>query len=447
LDLIEEPTNRSESITARLFQLAWPISLEMLLSMSLIWIDSIVINHKLGTEPFTAVQLSGQISWFLNLILEIVATGAGIVIAHQIGAQEREAAGRTAAQALGLGFLIALGLVGAIQLSVPFLLALLGAKGAVLAQGIHFARIMSGATPAIWLVTGLAATMRATGDTRRPMYVTVFINILNAIFNLTLVVGLGWGITGSAVATLSAWSLGLVAMLLLFLRVRHLPLSLRNLFRFDRQTLFRIARMGVPGAMEGISYQASQFVLSMIVGPLGTVAIAARALAFQAEFFTYIPMVAMGQGASILVGQKMGAGEREGAVAVGRTAIRFGLLFTGALMLLLLLFPGAILHIFTSDADVLRLGSLVLRIMACYKLGQCTNTVCGGIFRGAGNPTWPTGLTTAGTWLITVPLAFVAVRLGWGVPGVAVAMLADELLRGGINLWYFQTPRWRNRTV
>jgi Na+-driven multidrug efflux pump len=183
------------------------------------------------------------------------------------------------------------------------------------------------------------------------------------------------------------------------------------------------------------------------VAPLGTITIAARALSFQTEFFSYIPMVGLEQAAAILVGQKLGAGDRDQAVAAGRTAIKSSLLLVGCMMLPLLLIPGSILRIFTADSAVLAQAVIAVRIMALYKPGQCLNVVCGGIFRGAGNPEWPTGLTTLGTWFLTVPLAFVAVRLGYGLPGVVTAMLLDELLRGGINLWYFTTPRWRYRRV
>lgn len=437
----------STSTTARLFQLAWPIALEMLLGISLIWVDSAIINHRLGTEAFTSVQLAGQIFNLLGLALNIVATGVTIVLSHQVGAGEREAAGRTVAQSMGAGILVALMLLVVILIGMPTFLGLLGAKGNVLAGGLTFSHLMAYFLPVTWLITGLGAAMRATGDTRRPMYVAVLINLLNAAFTYTLVFGFNLGIVGSALGTSFARVVGLLVLLVIFLRTKAIPFPLKSLVRFDRETLWRVARMGLPGAAESISYQGAQFILTMIVAPLGTVALAARSLTFQAESFTYIPAVGLAQAAAILVGQAMGAGERERAVATGRSAIRFGLLFTGALALLLFIFPDLVLAVFTEDPAVLSIARITLRIASAYKLGQCLNQVCGGIFRGAGNPEWPTGLTTAGTWLLTVPIAWLAVRLGWGLPGVVVAMFIDEMVRGGVNLWYFSTPRWRFRRV
>jgi|GEM_PF-6433271 len=88
-----------------------------------------------------------------------------------------------------------------------------------------------------------------------------------------------------------------------------------------------------------------------------------------------------------------------------------------------------------------------MRVAGLYKVGQSPNLTCGGIFRGAGNPQWPTTLTTIFTWLFTVPGSFLAVRLGFGLPGILWVMFTDEMLRGAINLWYFTTPRWRFRKV
>jgi putative MATE family efflux protein len=433
--------------TTRLFQLAWPITLEMLLGMSLVWVDSAIINHKLGTESFTAVQLSGQVFNLLQLILNIVATGVAIVVSHQIGAKDREGAGRTASQALGAGLVVSLVLMGIVWFGSPFLLGLLGAKGSVLDRAVQFSHILATFLPVNWLLAGLGATMRATGDTRRPMYANVLINLLNALFNWTFVVLLGKGIYGSAMGTSLARLIGLGLMSVAFIKSGAVPLRLSRLFRFDRETLWRIARMGLPGAAESISYQASQFVLTMIVAPLGTVALAARSLTFQAEAFTYIPSSGLAGAASILVGQRMGARDQAGAVATGGAALRFGLLFTGSLALLLFLFPQIVLTLFTNDPAVLAIAAKTLRIASLYKLGQSVNIIAGGIFRGAGNPTWPTGLTTVGTWLITVPLAWTAVHLGFGLPGVLLAMFTDETVRGLINLWYFRTPRWQGRRV
>lgn len=430
-----------------LYKLGWPIAVEMLLGISLIWVDSAIINHRLGTEAFTAVQLAGQAFNLLQLTLNIVATGAGIVLAHQIGAGEREEAGHTSAQALSVGLLLSLVLMGVIYAGGPGLLGFLGAKGSVMTGGLTYARLMLLFLPFTWGMTGLGAIMRSTGDTKRPMYAGVLINILNAIFTWTLVFPLHMGIAGSAIGTGLARACGFGLMMIAFSRSRPLQLRLPSFLRLDLAAIWRIARMGLPAALEFISYEASQFVLTAIVAPLGTIAIAARALSFQAEFFSYIPMVGLEQAAAIIVGQRMGAGERDEAVAAGRTAIKTLLILVLIVMIPLLLIPGSILRIFTSDQAVLAQAVVAVRLMAIYKPGQALNVICGGIFRGAGNPEWPTLLTTLGTWILTVPLAFFAVRAGLGLPGVVGAMLIDELLRGGINLWYFTTPRWRFRKV
>lgn len=175
--------------------------------------------------------------------------------------------------------------------------------------------------------------------------------------------------------------------------------------------------------------------------------IAARGLTFQTESFTYVPMVGLQVAASILVGQQMGAGRRDEAVSTGRQALIYGAAGTVVLAAALLLFPRQLASIFTQDPEVIELAAITLRISAAYKLGQMVNVVGGGIFRGAGNPTWPTTLTTIGTWSITVPLAFLAVKLGYGLPGVLWAMFLDEVIRGAVNAWYFTTPHWRFRQV
>ena len=448
--------------SGELIRLAWPIGMENLLNMSLMWVDSIIINHKLGTESFAAVQMGGQLMNIISLILTVVATGASIVISHQVGAGQRREAGATANQSIGAGLLVSVALGLSIYLGAPNLLYWLGARGGVQAQGIVFMQTLASFMPAMGMLAILGAVLRATGDTRGPMMITLLVNILNAALNYVFVWGIpamtvggialpalggGMGLHGSALGTSIARMIGAVLMLLMVLRGTELPVKLAGFFKFQAATLMRVARMGVPGALEWVSWQGSQLVLTAAIAPLGTTVIAARGIGGQAESFSYVPAQALSVAASILVGQLMGATRRDDAVRMARKSIIYGIAGMGSLGVLLFLFARPIGAVFTSDPDVLAITAVTIRICAAYKIGQCVNIVCGGIYRGAGNPQWPTILTTIGTWTLSVPLALILIRMGYGLPGVLWAQFADETIRGAINIWYFTTPRWRFRHV
>lgn len=447
---------------AELWRLSWPVAMENLLNMSLIWVDSIIINHKLGTESFAAIQMSGQILNIITLIMAVVATGASIVIAHQVGARQREEAGQTASQSIGLGVLVSLALGALVYVAAPLLLRVLGAQAGVLSLGVVFMRTIAAFMPAMAMLAIFGAILRAGGDTRGPMVVTLLVNILNAGLNYLFVYGTpavaiaglsipalggGMGLFGSATGTSLARVVGALLMLWMLLRRSEVPIRLARAFKFRAETVMRVARLGLPGAAEFISYQGSQFAMTMIIATLGTAVVAARGIANQTEAFTYVPAGAAAMAASILVGQLMGAKQRDDAVAMGRRAIIWGAGLMFSLAMVLFAFPRPIAGVFTQDPAVLDVAVSALRISSLYKAGQAVNIICGGIFRGAGNPQWPTMLTTIGTWSITVPLAFLLVRLGYGLPGVVFAQFLDEMIRGGINLWYFSTPRWRFRKV
>ncbi|HYF91373.1 MAG TPA: MATE family efflux transporter [Symbiobacteriaceae bacterium] len=447
---------------AELIRLSWPIATENLFNMTLMWVDSIIINHRLGTESFAAVQMSGQLMNVIGLILAVVASGASVVISHQVGAGERREAGRTADQSAGAGLLVSVALGALVWLGAPMLLRLMGAEGTVHTQGVTFMRTLALFMPAMGMLAILGAILRATGDTRGPMTITLLVNVLNVALNFLFVwgipalhlgslavpgVGGGMGLFGSALGTSIARAIGALLMLLMVLHRSEIVVRIKGFFDFGGRALWRVGRMGLPGALEWISWQSSQLVVTALVARLGTAVIAARGITAQTEMFTYVPAVALGTAASIMVGHLMGARRRDEAVATGRRTMSYGMMTILALSLFLLLFPRQIAGIFTSDPEVLKITGVSLRIAALYKAGQCLNIVCGGIYRGAGNPQWPTVLTTIGTWLLSVPLAFLFVRLGYGLAGVLVAQLVDETVRGAINLWYFTTPRWRFRQV
>ncbi|MDF2630387.1 MAG: putative efflux protein family, partial [Symbiobacteriaceae bacterium] len=416
----------AENVPARvssgdLFRLAWPLAIENLFNMSLMWVDSIIINHRLGTESFAAVQMSGQLMNIITLILTVVATGASIVISHQVGAGEREDAGKTAGQSVGAGLLISIGIGVLIYAAAPLLLHLLGAREAVHTQGVTFMRILSMFMPSVGMLAILGAILRASGDTRGPMAVTFMVNIFNAALNYLFVwgtpafsiggmsvpsLGGGMGLAGSATGTSIARIIGALMMLYMVLYRSELTVRVKEFFRFQGKSLWRVARMGLPAAAEWVSWQSSQILVTGMVAPLGTAVIAARGVTNQTEAITYVPAMALGTAGSILIGQLMGARRRDDAVATGRRVITYGLIAMISGGVFLFLFPRQITGIFTSDPAVLTLTDTTLRIAALYKAGQCLNIVCGGIFRGAGNPQWPTITVTISTWLVSVPLAF-----------------------------------------
>lgn len=430
--------------------------------MSLVWIDSIIINRVLGTESFAAVLICGQLVNLLILLLGVIGAGTSVVVSHQIGAREMREAADTAGQSIGAGVLVSLALGLLVWAITPVLLRAFGATGGVLDQATTFMRVMAVFTPAMGMMAVLGSVIRATGNTRGPMLITLIVNALNGILNYLLVLGVpplslgplnlpalggGLGLFGSALGTSLARCFG--ASLLAALLVRHsdLPIRVGYTVRLRAKTVWRIARLGIPAALEWISYDASQVVITMIIAPLGMEVVAARGLAFKAELLTILPSLGLSAAAAIAVGQLMGAGERNGAVALARRALVGGACLSLALASLLFLFPRLPVLVFTSDPTVVELAATALRIMAVYTAAQSVNIICGGIFRGAGNPQWPTFLTTVGVWLVAVPLSVAAVRYGYGLPGVFAAMAIDEAIRGAINVWYFTTPRWRCRKV
>jgi putative MATE family efflux protein len=447
---------------ADLIRLSWPIAAENLLNMSLMWVDSIIINHKLGTESFAAVQMSGQLFNIITLIFAVVATGASIVISHQVGAGQRKEAGDTANQSIGAALLISVLIGAGIYLSAPFLLHALGATGTVHTQGVTFMRVLSAFMPALGALAILGAVLRATGDTRGPMTVTLLVNLFNAALNYVLVwgvpaltwhglhtpaIGGGMGLAGSATGTSIARIMGAILMFLMVMHRSELAVKVSGFFKFRLAELWRVGRMGLPGAAEWISWQSSALVITGLVATLGTTTIAARGITSQTESFTYLPAQALATAASILVGQQMGARQRDGAVTTARRSMIYGVAAMVGLGVVLFIFPTFFAGIFTSDPEVLKITNVTLRVAALYKAGQALNIICGGIYRGAGNPEWPTMLTTIGTWSLSVPLAFLMVHLGYGLAGVLVAQVVDETVRGIINVWYFTTPRWRFRHV
>src|SRR5262249_38025916 len=161
---------------------------------------------------------------------------------------------------------------------------------------------------------------------------------------------------------------------------------------------------------------------SMMVVPLGTAVFAAQRLVFNAFTFSFLPGFGCGMAATALVGQSLGAGRPDYAVAANRPALRLGLPWMGGVGGLRFAFPELCLGLFTDDQQLIEIATPALRIMALGQPFSALATVLPGTLRGGGDTRFPMVAAFAGMWLVRLPVGYtVGILLGFGLPGVFVS--------------------------
>ena len=412
------------------FGLAWPAIAENALQTLLGIVDTAVVA-RLGTAALSGVGASQQLIWVMVTGLIAISMGTTVVIAHFTGGQQFERANAVLKQSLLLSALVGAALMPVALLSHP-LLSMLGLTPAAAEEGATYLQItLFMAVPLVLMFTAGAA-LRGAGDTRTPMYVTAFINVINAVLAVEFVFGgaaasgifsdwisgltglsvevpgLDWipamGVAGSAWATVIARSIGAAILLSFFLLPRS-PLRLWSLKGWapNFEIIGRILKIGIPTAVEQLLMSLGILVYSFIVIGMGEVVFATSRLALNAVFLSQMPGFGFSMAATTLVGQSLGARQPQRAWLGARLATRSALVWMSLMGAAFFFFGEPIMRVFTNDPRLVELGALCLKVIAFSQPPLAFAFVLAGALRGAGDVRFPMWVTTVSVWAIRLP--------------------------------------------
>ncbi|MBI3886952.1 MAG: MATE family efflux transporter, partial [Opitutae bacterium] len=293
--------------------------------------------------------------------------------------------------------------------------------------------------------TAIGAALRAHGHTRDAMVVTGIQNVLNLALSSVLLFGLfgapRMGVTGVALASVASRVVASLIFWVLLDRRLGLRLRARDFFRAPVARIRRILHIGLPAAGEHMSYWVSLMVITSFAARLGGESLATMTYTQNVQRLVILFSIALGLGTEIFVGRLIGAGEFEEAYRQVLKNIRTGLLVSTGAILLVAAAAEPLLGLFSPDAAVVAGGALLLRLSVLYEPGRVFNIVGINALRATGDARFPVQIATCSQWLLSVPLCWLfGLRLGWGLPGIWVAMMLEEWLRGLIMY-----RRWKRR--
>lgn len=443
------------TLAAVLF-LAWPAIIEQIMLTLVQYVDTAMVG-SLGSNATAAVGLTSSTTWLFNGFFNAAAIGFSVQVAQHLGAGRQEDAKRVTWQALRFVGIFGV-MMGAIAFALSFYLpAMLGADPAIRGDASLYFRIMACAMPFTLGSNMLSAVIRCAGDTRTPMLLNLMINVLNVILNTVFIYaprtvtlfgrevfvwGAGWGVRGAAFA--SALSTAFVAcmfLMVVFRKKSPIQISFKKRYRFERPCLMAAWRLGLPAALERSTLCVAQIVITALITGIGTVAVAANHLAVTAESISYLPASGVAVAGTTLVGQAIGAGRKDLAKRFGRMVSWMGvaiMTFGGGV---LFLFSEPLIRIFSTDLEVIALGSQVLRIVAFAEPLFGASIVASGALRGAGDSKGPFLINLATMWGVRITLSLVLVG-SLGLIGVWLAMAAELCARGLIFMIRLYRGKW-----
>ena len=428
-------------------QLSIPSILAQISSTVMFLIDASMVGH-LGEKAMASIGLIETTTWLMGSLASAANLGFSVQVAHYIGANDFEGARRVLRQSLLCCFIYGLVIALAGVVIHPFLPYWLGGNADIAGDASMYFLIVS-IGGIFFQMEGLAGSMlKCSGNMKVPSALNIMMCVLDVVFNYMFIFLLDMGVKGAALGTVCA-ELITCLLMLWFLLYRSKELSLRGRpgsFRPRGDTVRTALKIGAPMGFQYALMNGAQIISTMIVAPLGTVAIAANSLAVTVESLCYMPGYGIAEAATTLVGQSIGAGQRLLTRSFARMSVGLGIAVMSFMGVLMFIFAPQLMSLMIESAEVIAEGATALRIEAFAEPFFAAAIVCNGVFVGAADTLKPAIMNLTSMWGVRLTLAY-WLSQSYGLRGVWTAMAIELTFRGCIFLVRLFYGGWNREKI
>lgn len=411
----------------RVWQLSIPAILTQITTIAMQYIDAAMVGN-LGANASAAIGLVSTSTWLMSGLGTAICTGFSVQVAQHIGAADTPAARQVVRHGFVTTFLFALTVLAiGSAISGPLPRWLGGDKALWQDAGAYFL-VFSLAMP-FTLMNQLAASfLQCSGDMVVPSILNAVMCVLDVIFNAIFIPM--YGVLGAAIGTgLATAMVSIIMLWFCCIRSDSLRINRKERCRFSIAILRRAVRIGTPVGAEQAAMCGAMVVSTMIVAPLGSVAIAANAFAITAESLCYMPGYGLASAATTLVGQSIGAKDYRLAKRFAYITTGLGCLMMTLTGIIMLIGCPLVFQFLTPDAQVRSVAAQILRIGLLAEPLYGVSIVASGALRGAEDTLIPSLLNLFSIWVVRLGLAMILVsRLG--IHGMWIAMAVELCVRG-----------------
>lgn len=395
-------------LLGKLFIFALPLMGSGILELMFNAADIIVVGRFTGAEALAAVGATSTLITSLVNIFMGVAVGVNVLAAQYYGAGDRKNVEETVHTSILLGFFCGFCILVVGILFAENFLKMMSTPDDILGQAVLYMRIYFLGMPAFMVYNFGAALLRATGDTKRPLYFLFAAGALNVALNLLFVIAFQMGVAGVALATAISQTVS-AALIIRCLRkekgVCHL--EFRKL-HMQREKALRILKIGVPAGVQSGIFSISNLMVQSAVNSFGSIAVAGITAASNIEGFVYTAMSAVYQTALSFTSQNMGAKNYQRVSRI----LQLCLGIVAAIGLVIgngtLLFGKELLGIYSSNQEVVAYGLMRMEVVCTtYFLCGIMDVIVGSL-RGMGYSFVPMMISLLGVcgfrivWILTV---------------------------------------------
>lgn len=425
--------------------LSIPSILAQVTSVLMFFIDAAMVGH-LGAEASASIGLVESTTWLMGSITNAASMGFSVQVAHYIGANDF----RQARAAFRNGIVstavvsLSISLIGLlVYRQLPFWL---GGNASIASDASMYFLIFALTVPFFQFSNLCGGMLKCSGNMHIPSIVSIAVCVLDVLFNYLFIYMAEWGVVGAALGTSLAITCG-AAVQGYYAVLRNAVLNLRqdgSAVRWLGGYVRNALKIGSPMALQSVFMNGAQIVSTMIVAPLGTIAIAANSFAITAESLCYMPGYGIGEAATTLVGQSRGAGRMDVCRSFAYLTVGIGMLVMAVMGLVMYVFAPEMMSVLTPVPDIHDMGVMCLRIEAFAEPMFAASIVVYSVCVGVGDTLRPVIINLISMWCVRLSMA-AALAPRYGLRGVWIAMAVELTFRGLMYLIRLFRGRWMTR--
>ncbi len=352
-------------------------------------VDSVVVGNFVSADALAAVTMtSSAVNTLVGLFVGM-STGASVVISQRFGAKDRAGLRRAVHTSLAATFFLGLFMMAAGYAATPALLRIMECPETIEPLATSYLRIYFLGILGLMFYNMASAILRAVGDSRRPLYFLILTSLLNVVLDLLFVVGFHLGVAGAAFATILSQFVSAFLGLFVLARSREdYGITMREM-RIDRETLGKIIRIGLPAGLQMAVISFSNVFVQGYINSFGNASAAGWGIYSRVDAFVMLPLQSIALAVTTFVGQNAGAGRADRIRQSINRSILLSMVLTYAICIAEFALAPQVTELFNQDPEVIRYGTLFIRVNCLFD-GLCaSNQVHACALRGIGDAAAP----------------------------------------------------------
>jgi putative MATE family efflux protein len=437
----------SGSIRRAIFMLAVPMILEMLMESVFALVDIMYVS-QVSVNAVATVGLTESVITLIYAVAIGLSIAATAIVARRVGEKDLKGASNAAVQVIFLGVFVAI-IISVIGIMYPKeILQLMGGSPDLIEEGYGYTKVLLGGNITIMLLFLINAIFRGTGEASISMWTLILSNGLNLILDPLFIFGFGpipaYGVEGAAIATtIGRGTAVLFQLAILFYGYSKIKIGIKDII-VRVSVMLNLIKVSIGGIGQFLIGTSSWVFLMRIISEFGSEVLAGYTIAIRVMLFTLMPAWGMSSAAASLVGQNLGAKKPDRAEKSVWLTSKYSAIFMGAVSILYLIFAPQIIKVFNNTEDVVKYGSLCLRILTAPFIFYGFGMIVLNAFNGAGDTKTPTYINFVCFWLIQLPFAYiVAINLNYGPIGVFWSIALGEVAMTIISIIWFKKGHWK----